>query len=246
MKKEKQGRKSNETYSEIGERIKKVLSLNFKDNTLDVDIYNALFGNDELLESSKRTKISDLRAGRGINLNILMLISEKFGVSLDWLVYGNGEKVNAVQATYKALTAISEFARVDISVQPMTKEKNDGYFYTPYKMNIEITPKIYKKYNEDYEYTPPEYDPCEWYYYMDIENYKLARFLYNWYGIYKAPISYDNKRNEYDNLLHRVYNFHVTSSCLAGTSKKRICHFAFPKLCNIPSMDGTNEEIISL
>lgn len=108
MKQEKQGRKSNETYSEIGERIKKVLSLNFKDNTLDVDIYNALFGDKELLESSKRTKISDLRAGRGINLNILMLISEKFGVSLDWLVYGkeSNNKPLEKKATHELMQAI--------------------------------------------------------------------------------------------------------------------------------------------
>ena len=220
MKKEKQGRKSNETYSEIGERIKKVLSLNFKDNTLDVDIYNALFGNDKLLESSKRTKISDLRAGRGINLNILMLISEKFGVSLDWLVYGNGEKVDAVKTTYKALTAISEFARVEISVQSMTKKYDDGSFHTPYKMKIELTPKIYEEYNKNYEYDcmVEEWEPHEWYYYMDIENYCLAWFLYDWYSIHKTSMNSKNKNIEYANLLDRINKQKIHDLYQCGTN----------------------------
>lgn len=177
------------------------------------------------------------------SVDVLMKISQRFNVSLDWLVYGNnrnGEKVDAVKATYKALTAISEFARVDISIKPMTKENNNGYFYTPYKMNIEITPKIYKR-----KRTPPGYYPHEWDYYMDSESYKLARFLYNWHGIYKAPISYDNKRNEYDNLLHIACSFHATPK-LAGIPEKGLSHFDFPRLCNIPSIDEENEKIISL
>ena len=172
---------SNQQYKEIGNRINTLLSSQDEGLT-NIDIYNKIFGDDKKSDSAKKNKISDLRAGRKISIDDLMLISSFFDVSLDWLVYGkeHQEKVDAVKTTYKALTAISEFAQIEIDVQPMTKESNCTAIYTPYKINIGIMPKIYEQHDECWEYpgyVPTEYDR-EWYYYMDIDNYKLAWLLY--------------------------------------------------------------------
>lgn len=104
----KQERENKASFDSIGERINQLLSLKFSDGVTNVDIYNALYGNDKKQDSSKKNTISDLRAGRGINLNILMLISQKFGVSLDWLVYGkeSSNKPLEEKTTHELIRAI--------------------------------------------------------------------------------------------------------------------------------------------
>ena len=134
-------------------------------------------------------------------VDVLMKISSKFSVSIDWLVYGdnyNREKVDTVQAAYNALTALSEVSRINIKAEPMAElPKENLYFYKPYKINIEITPKVYTKINECYDVI------C----YMNIDYYKFAWFIRDWYDIYKTSISPTNKKMAFDDLFHRVCNY---------------------------------------
>ena len=240
----KQDKDNSILFDSIGKRISKVFLMNFKENVKGVDIYNTLYGNDKKQDSSKGTKISDLRNGRNISLFDLMQISQRFNVSLDWLVYGNIPTDPPVQTVYKALTAISEFANLNISVIPMTQENNNEVFRTPYKMNIEITPKFYEQYNDDWRYVSPEYEPREWDYYMDIENYKLAWLLHDWHSLRKTSMPSNEKQIAYDNLLGRINGLHNNPACLAGINSRQTCNF--PTLCNLPDMDRENNIFLPL
>ena len=98
---------SNQQYKEIGNRINTLLSPQDEGLT-NIDIYNKIFGDDKKSDSAKKNKISDLRAGRKISIDDLMLISSFFDVSLDWLVYGkkNDSKPLEEKPTSELIQAI--------------------------------------------------------------------------------------------------------------------------------------------
>lgn len=167
-------------------------------------------------------------------VDVLMKISQRFNVSLDWLVYGdndNGEKMDTVQATYNALTALSEVSRIKIKSEPMAElPKENQYFYEPYKINIEITPKVYTKMDE--------WDEVR--HYMSIEYYKFAWFIRDWYGIYKASISPTNKKITFDDLFHKVCNYQYYGAHFGIDTKKD--RQILSTMCDIPYIELDNAD----
>ena len=77
-----------EIYDSIGARITRLLSSFRDDGLTNLDIYHKIYGNREITEAAKKNKIADLCGGRKINTNDLICISQTFGISLDWLVFG--------------------------------------------------------------------------------------------------------------------------------------------------------------
>ena len=240
MGRNKQTETEKRLFQDIGKRISQLFE-KYDPSASNYDLYKIIYGEEPTTKDNGKNKISALRNGRNITLPVLMAISNRYHVSIDWLVYGNTSTDSPAQTTRKALTAISKFAQIEVNVQPMVKEYNSKFACTrtPYRMNIEITPKIYEEYNENYECDCIEgiYEPCEWNYYMDIENYSLAWFLHDWYSIFKSPITDNNKNIEYDNLLDKI-----------DKHKKSIlywCGINAP-LCHVPNMDREKNSFLSL
>lgn len=113
-----------EIYDSIGARITRLLSSFRDDGLTNLDIYHKIYGNREITEAAKKNKIADLCGGRKINTNDLICISQTFGISLDWLVFG--KEVSPAQEASEKETAENK-KRFQKS-QLRTKE--DEYNYT--------------------------------------------------------------------------------------------------------------------
>ncbi len=77
-----------EIHDSFGERFKALLSSFKRDDLTNVDIYNKIYGNKNIDDSSKKNKISNLRNGKTVTLDDLIAISRAFDISLDRLVFG--------------------------------------------------------------------------------------------------------------------------------------------------------------
>lgn len=78
-----------------GKRIIELLapkSPNQGDGLTNVEIYNKIYGNKDIDDASKKNKISALRRGEiSKNMDELICIAHAMNVSLDWLVFGEGD-----------------------------------------------------------------------------------------------------------------------------------------------------------
>lgn len=143
-----QTREDNNLFDSVGERINKVLSRNFSDGTVNVDIYDALYGNDKKQDSSKKNKISELRHGRNVQLNDLILISKRFGVSLDWLVWGEVPPTRKdepftqeMESIFCAIQKLETIGSIAFSTKRFpSKFWNDS----PREITIKISPNLRK------------------------------------------------------------------------------------------------------
>lgn len=171
-------------------------------------------------------------------VDVLMKISQRFNVSLDWLVYGNndnGEKMDTVQAAYNSLTALSEVSRINIKADPMVELPiEDPFLFAPYKINIEIVPKVYTKLNEWRDMM----------YYMSIDYYKFAWFARDWYGIYKTSLEPTDKIVSFDKLFHKVSNYQY-SGAFYGTVTPKDC-MILSTMCDIPFIKTNYDDYVSL
>ncbi len=125
MKEEKENK---EIFDKIGKRIESLISSNYDDSITNVQKYNDIFGEEDYIsDAAKANKISACKRGN-VTLDTLIKISKKFGVSLDWLVFGKEDDKKSppaettekpieeytVRDICKAFLALSKVANIEV------------------------------------------------------------------------------------------------------------------------------------
>ena len=113
MGRNKQTEAEKQLFQSIGKRISQLFE-KYDPAASNYDLYRIIYGEEPTTKDNGKNKISALRNGRNITLPVLMAISSRYHVSIDWLVHGYNIKSQGctVRDVCNAIMAMS--AAVDI------------------------------------------------------------------------------------------------------------------------------------
>lgn len=145
MGRNKQTETEKQLFQGIGKRISQLFET-YDPAASNYDLYKIIYGEEPTTKDNGKNKISALRNGRNITLPVLMAISTRYHVSIDWLVHGYNIKSQGctVRDVCNAIMAMSD--AVDIkALDPNQFNMNDKgvlLAISPKSVTYETSPTI--------------------------------------------------------------------------------------------------------
>ena len=135
MGRNKQTEAERQLFQSIGKRISQLFE-KYDPAASNYDLYRIIYGEEPTTKDNGKNKISALRNGRNITLPVLMAISNRYHVSIDWLVHGHDIKSQGctVRDVCNAIAAMSD--AVDLN-----SISCEHFYFDGEGILLQITPK---------------------------------------------------------------------------------------------------------